>query len=188
MFWPRGKIEVFLFFSSPSGLKFSVLLIFKNPSPSIIKAKNVFETVLVEKSRFLEAMAAVPPHELSKTGSLKFSLSPLCPGGRRARGPAPGSLQRPNPSPEGCHGGTAGPAAAPTHPSPISPSERIVESLTAAILNLVELYCSTFNADFQTAVHGSREHGVAQEARLLSCPLSFTVYATHRIPITWAAR
>uniref|UniRef100_A0A8C8AJJ4 Phosphatidylinositol-4-phosphate 3-kinase catalytic subunit type 2 beta n=1 Tax=Otus sunia TaxID=257818 RepID=A0A8C8AJJ4_9STRI len=65
--------------------------------------------------------------------------------------------------------------------------ERIVESLTAAILNLVELYCSTFNADFQTAVHGSREHGVAQEARLLSCPLSFTVYATHRIPITWAA-
>ncbi|XP_010578260.1 PREDICTED: phosphatidylinositol 4-phosphate 3-kinase C2 domain-containing subunit beta [Haliaeetus leucocephalus] len=65
--------------------------------------------------------------------------------------------------------------------------ERIVESLTAAILNLVELYCSTFNADFQTAVHGSREHGVVQEARLLSCPLSFTVYATHRIPITWAA-
>uniref|UniRef100_A0A8C3KMZ9 Phosphatidylinositol-4-phosphate 3-kinase catalytic subunit type 2 beta n=1 Tax=Calidris pygmaea TaxID=425635 RepID=A0A8C3KMZ9_9CHAR len=65
--------------------------------------------------------------------------------------------------------------------------ERIVESLTAAILDLVELYCSTFNADFQPAVHGSREHGVAQEARLLSCPLSFTVYATHRIPITWAA-
>ncbi|NWR76782.1 P3C2B kinase, partial [Centropus unirufus] len=65
--------------------------------------------------------------------------------------------------------------------------ERIVESLTAAILNLVELYCNTFNADFQTAVHGSREHGVAQEARLLSCPLSFTLYATHRIPITWAA-
>ncbi|XP_068852043.1 phosphatidylinositol 4-phosphate 3-kinase C2 domain-containing subunit beta [Aphelocoma coerulescens] len=65
--------------------------------------------------------------------------------------------------------------------------ERIVESLTAAILNLVELYCSTFNADFQTAAPGSRELGVAQEARLLSCPLSFTVYATHRIPITWAA-
>ncbi|XP_014728062.1 PREDICTED: phosphatidylinositol 4-phosphate 3-kinase C2 domain-containing subunit beta [Sturnus vulgaris] len=65
--------------------------------------------------------------------------------------------------------------------------ERIVESLTAAILNLVELYCSTFNADFQTAAPGSRELGAAQEARLLSCPLSFTVYATHRIPITWAA-
>ncbi|XP_041326418.1 phosphatidylinositol 4-phosphate 3-kinase C2 domain-containing subunit beta isoform X2 [Pyrgilauda ruficollis] len=64
--------------------------------------------------------------------------------------------------------------------------ERIVESLTAAILNLVELYCSTFNADFQTAAPGSRELGVAQEARLLTCPLSFTVYATHRIPITWA--
>ncbi|XP_066421430.1 phosphatidylinositol 4-phosphate 3-kinase C2 domain-containing subunit beta isoform X1 [Molothrus aeneus] len=64
--------------------------------------------------------------------------------------------------------------------------ERIVESLTAAILNLVELYCSTFNADFQTAAPGSRELGVAQEARLLTCPLAFTVYATHRIPITWA--
>uniref|UniRef100_A0A8C6J2U9 Uncharacterized protein n=1 Tax=Melopsittacus undulatus TaxID=13146 RepID=A0A8C6J2U9_MELUD len=67
------------------------------------------------------------------------------------------------------------------------PAERIVESLTAAILNLVELYCSTFNADFQPAVQGSREHGAAREARLLSCPLTFTVYATHRIPITWAA-
>ncbi|XP_054147603.1 phosphatidylinositol 4-phosphate 3-kinase C2 domain-containing subunit beta [Melozone crissalis] len=65
--------------------------------------------------------------------------------------------------------------------------EKIVESLTAAILNLVELYCSTFNADFQTATPGSRELGVAQEARLLTCPLAFTVYATHRIPITWAA-
>lgn len=29
MFWPRGKIEVLQFSSSPSGLKFSVLLIFK---------------------------------------------------------------------------------------------------------------------------------------------------------------
>uniref|UniRef100_A0A8C3Y9L0 Phosphatidylinositol-4-phosphate 3-kinase catalytic subunit type 2 beta n=1 Tax=Catharus ustulatus TaxID=91951 RepID=A0A8C3Y9L0_CATUS len=67
------------------------------------------------------------------------------------------------------------------------PAERIVESLTAAILNLVELYCSTFNADFQTAAPGSRELGTVQEARLLTCPLSFTVYATHRIPITWAA-
>uniref|UniRef100_A0A8C5IGK2 Phosphatidylinositol-4-phosphate 3-kinase catalytic subunit type 2 beta n=1 Tax=Junco hyemalis TaxID=40217 RepID=A0A8C5IGK2_JUNHY len=65
--------------------------------------------------------------------------------------------------------------------------KKIVESLTAAILNLVELYCSTFNADFQTAAPGSRELGVAQEARLLTCPLAFTVYATHRIPITWAA-
>ncbi|XP_063274271.1 phosphatidylinositol 4-phosphate 3-kinase C2 domain-containing subunit beta-like [Prinia subflava] len=65
--------------------------------------------------------------------------------------------------------------------------ERIVESLTAAILNLVELYCSTFNADFQPAAAGSRRLGAAQEARLLPCPLAFTVYATHRIPITWAA-
>ncbi|XP_067166694.1 phosphatidylinositol 4-phosphate 3-kinase C2 domain-containing subunit beta [Apteryx mantelli] len=65
--------------------------------------------------------------------------------------------------------------------------ERIVESLTASILDLVELYCNTFNADFQTAVHGSRKHYLVQEARLLTCPLSFTVYATHRIPITWAA-
>ncbi|RMB99230.1 hypothetical protein DUI87_23963 [Hirundo rustica rustica] len=65
--------------------------------------------------------------------------------------------------------------------------ERIVESLTAAILSLVELYCSTFNADFQPAAPGSRRPGAAQEARLLPCALAFTVYATHRIPITWAA-
>ncbi|XP_032641680.1 phosphatidylinositol 4-phosphate 3-kinase C2 domain-containing subunit beta isoform X3 [Chelonoidis abingdonii] len=64
--------------------------------------------------------------------------------------------------------------------------EKVVETLTAAILDLVELYCNTFNADFQTAVHGNRKHHLSQEACLLTCPLSFTVYATHRIPITWA--
>uniref|UniRef100_A0A8C6VE41 Phosphatidylinositol-4-phosphate 3-kinase catalytic subunit type 2 beta n=1 Tax=Naja naja TaxID=35670 RepID=A0A8C6VE41_NAJNA len=64
--------------------------------------------------------------------------------------------------------------------------EKIVEALTASILDLVELYCSTFNADFQTVVHGNRKHSFSQEARLLSCFLSFKVYATHRIPITWA--
>ncbi|XP_039196832.1 phosphatidylinositol 4-phosphate 3-kinase C2 domain-containing subunit beta isoform X1 [Crotalus tigris] len=63
--------------------------------------------------------------------------------------------------------------------------EKIVEALTASILDLVELYCNTFNADFQTVVHGNRKHSFSQEARLLSCSLSFTVYATHRIPITW---
>ncbi|TRZ12557.1 hypothetical protein HGM15179_014536 [Zosterops borbonicus] len=65
--------------------------------------------------------------------------------------------------------------------------KRIVESLTAAILNLVELYCSTFNADFQPAAGGERRRAAAREARLLLCPLAFTVYGTHRIPITWAA-
>uniref|UniRef100_A0A8D0H9X4 Phosphatidylinositol-4-phosphate 3-kinase catalytic subunit type 2 beta n=1 Tax=Sphenodon punctatus TaxID=8508 RepID=A0A8D0H9X4_SPHPU len=64
--------------------------------------------------------------------------------------------------------------------------EKVVEALTASILDLVELYCNTFNADFQTVVHGSRKHYPTQEACLLTCPLSFTVYATHRIPITWA--
>nr|XP_056701617.1 phosphatidylinositol 4-phosphate 3-kinase C2 domain-containing subunit beta [Euleptes europaea] len=65
--------------------------------------------------------------------------------------------------------------------------EKVVEALTASILDLVELYCNTFNADFQTVIHGNRKHYLSQEARLLTCPLSFTVYATHRIPITWAA-
>uniref|UniRef100_A0A8C3WST5 Phosphatidylinositol-4-phosphate 3-kinase catalytic subunit type 2 beta n=1 Tax=Catagonus wagneri TaxID=51154 RepID=A0A8C3WST5_9CETA len=64
--------------------------------------------------------------------------------------------------------------------------EKVVEALTAGILDLVELYCSTFNADFQTAVHGSRKHDLVQEACHFSGPLAFTVYATHRIPITWA--
>ncbi|XP_036923113.1 phosphatidylinositol 4-phosphate 3-kinase C2 domain-containing subunit beta isoform X3 [Sturnira hondurensis] len=65
--------------------------------------------------------------------------------------------------------------------------EKVVEALTAAILDLVELYCSTFNADFQTAVHGSHKHDLVQEACHFPRPLAFTVYATHRIPITWAA-
>uniref|UniRef100_A0A8C0K0H1 Phosphatidylinositol-4-phosphate 3-kinase catalytic subunit type 2 beta n=1 Tax=Canis lupus dingo TaxID=286419 RepID=A0A8C0K0H1_CANLU len=64
--------------------------------------------------------------------------------------------------------------------------EKVVEALTASILDLVELYCSTFDADFQTAVHGSRKHDLVQEACHFSGPLAFTVYATHRIPITWA--
>ncbi|XP_070240841.1 phosphatidylinositol 4-phosphate 3-kinase C2 domain-containing subunit beta [Bos mutus] len=64
--------------------------------------------------------------------------------------------------------------------------EKVVEALTAAILDLVELYCNTFNADFQPAVPGSRKHTLVQEACHLSGPLAFTVYATHRIPITWA--
>uniref|UniRef100_G1L2Q4 Phosphatidylinositol-4-phosphate 3-kinase catalytic subunit type 2 beta n=1 Tax=Ailuropoda melanoleuca TaxID=9646 RepID=G1L2Q4_AILME len=64
--------------------------------------------------------------------------------------------------------------------------EKVVEALTAAILDLVELYGSTFDADFQTAVHGSRKHDLVQEACQFSGPLAFTVYATHRIPITWA--
>nr|XP_030728600.1 phosphatidylinositol 4-phosphate 3-kinase C2 domain-containing subunit beta isoform X4 [Globicephala melas] len=64
--------------------------------------------------------------------------------------------------------------------------EKVVEALTAAILDLVELYCNTFNADFQTAVHGSHKHDLVQEACHFSGPLAFTVYATHRIPIIWA--
>ncbi|EHB10535.1 Phosphatidylinositol-4-phosphate 3-kinase C2 domain-containing beta polypeptide [Heterocephalus glaber] len=64
--------------------------------------------------------------------------------------------------------------------------EKVVEALTAAILDLVELYCNTFNADFQTAAPGSHKHDLVQEACHLSGALAFTVYATHRIPITWA--
>ncbi|PNJ00557.1 PIK3C2B isoform 3 [Pan troglodytes] len=64
--------------------------------------------------------------------------------------------------------------------------EKVVEALTAAILDLVELYCNTFNADFQTAVPGSRKHDLVQEACHFARSLAFTVYATHRIPIIWA--
>uniref|UniRef100_A0A5F9CN78 Phosphatidylinositol-4-phosphate 3-kinase catalytic subunit type 2 beta n=1 Tax=Oryctolagus cuniculus TaxID=9986 RepID=A0A5F9CN78_RABIT len=65
--------------------------------------------------------------------------------------------------------------------------EKVVEALTAAILDLVELYCNTFNADFQTVAPGSRKHALVQEACHFSGALAFTVYATHRIPITWVA-
>ncbi|XP_055000246.1 phosphatidylinositol 4-phosphate 3-kinase C2 domain-containing subunit beta [Sorex araneus] len=63
--------------------------------------------------------------------------------------------------------------------------EKVVEGLTAAILDLVELYCHTFDADFQPAAHGSRAHQLVQDACHFSGLLCFTVYATHRIPITW---
>ncbi|XP_072134877.1 phosphatidylinositol 4-phosphate 3-kinase C2 domain-containing subunit beta [Mobula birostris] len=62
----------------------------------------------------------------------------------------------------------------------------IGESLTAAILDLVELYCNSFNADFQP-VAPSRKDTQTQSARLVDSPLTFTIYAAHRIPITWAA-
>ncbi|KAG8451016.1 hypothetical protein GDO86_003339 [Hymenochirus boettgeri] len=65
--------------------------------------------------------------------------------------------------------------------------EKIVESLTAAVLDLVHLYCSTFSADFQTVLHADRKMSMTQDASLITSSLAFTIYAAHRIPITWAA-
>ncbi|KAM5180716.1 phosphatidylinositol 4-phosphate 3-kinase C2 domain-containing subunit beta [Mantella aurantiaca] len=64
--------------------------------------------------------------------------------------------------------------------------ERVIESLTAAILDLVQLYCNTFSADFQTVLHSDHKQNLTQDSSLLNSPLSFTVYAVHRIPIEWA--
>lgn len=60
--------------------------------------------------------------------------------------------------------------------------------MTAAILDLVELYCSTFNANFHTTPQSHSCTAPVQEAGLVTNVLSFNVYAAHRIPITWAAR
>ncbi|XP_029007778.1 phosphatidylinositol 4-phosphate 3-kinase C2 domain-containing subunit beta [Betta splendens] len=65
--------------------------------------------------------------------------------------------------------------------------EKVVEKLTAAILDLVELYCSTFNANFHTIPQSHCCTAPVQEAGLVTNVLSFSVYAAHRIPITWAA-
>ncbi|KAM6927530.1 phosphatidylinositol 4-phosphate 3-kinase C2 domain-containing subunit beta [Xenentodon cancila] len=65
--------------------------------------------------------------------------------------------------------------------------ERVVEKLTAAILDLVELYCSTFNANFHTVPQSQCCTAPVQEAGVVTNVLSFSVYAAHRIPITWAA-
>ncbi|XP_073471933.1 phosphatidylinositol 4-phosphate 3-kinase C2 domain-containing subunit beta isoform X2 [Aquarana catesbeiana] len=64
--------------------------------------------------------------------------------------------------------------------------EKVVESLTAAILDLVQLYCNAFSADFQTVRHSDHKQSLTQDSSLLTSPLSFTVYAAHRIPIAWA--
>uniref|UniRef100_A0A7N6FGG9 Phosphatidylinositol-4-phosphate 3-kinase n=1 Tax=Anabas testudineus TaxID=64144 RepID=A0A7N6FGG9_ANATE len=66
-------------------------------------------------------------------------------------------------------------------------TEKVVEKLTAAILDLVELYCSTFNANFHTVPQSHSCMAPVQEAGLVTNVLSFNVYAAHRIPITWAA-
>ncbi|XP_041638490.1 phosphatidylinositol 4-phosphate 3-kinase C2 domain-containing subunit beta [Cheilinus undulatus] len=65
--------------------------------------------------------------------------------------------------------------------------DNVVEKLTAAILDLVELYCSTFNANFHTTPQSQSCTAPIQEAGLVTNVLSFNVYAAHRIPITWAA-
>ncbi|XP_018614153.1 phosphatidylinositol 4-phosphate 3-kinase C2 domain-containing subunit beta isoform X2 [Scleropages formosus] len=65
--------------------------------------------------------------------------------------------------------------------------EKVVERLTASILDLVELYCSTFNANFHTVPQNNRPTAPMQEAGLVVNVLSFNIYAAHRIPITWAA-
>ncbi|XP_068170480.1 phosphatidylinositol 4-phosphate 3-kinase C2 domain-containing subunit beta isoform X2 [Antennarius striatus] len=64
--------------------------------------------------------------------------------------------------------------------------ERVVERLTAAILDLVELYCSTFNANFHPTPQSLSCTAPVQEAGLVTNVLSFNVYAAHRVPITWA--
>uniref|UniRef100_A0A8C4ZYB7 Phosphatidylinositol-4-phosphate 3-kinase catalytic subunit type 2 beta n=1 Tax=Gadus morhua TaxID=8049 RepID=A0A8C4ZYB7_GADMO len=65
--------------------------------------------------------------------------------------------------------------------------EKVVERLTVAILDQVELYCSTFNANFHTAPPSSRSTAPIQEAGVVNNVLSFSVYSAHRVPITWAA-
>lgn len=67
-------------------------------------------------------------------------------------------------------------------------TDKVVEKLTAAILDLVELYCSTFNANFHTTPQSHCCTAPIQEAGLITNVLSFNIYAAHRIPITWAAR
>ncbi|KAF3855543.1 hypothetical protein F7725_016266 [Dissostichus mawsoni] len=66
--------------------------------------------------------------------------------------------------------------------------EKVVEKLTAAILDLVELYCNTFNANFQPLASNRGCSAPLQEAGLVNNVLAFNVHAAHRIPITWAAR
>ncbi|KAG7281591.1 hypothetical protein CRUP_010066 [Coryphaenoides rupestris] len=65
--------------------------------------------------------------------------------------------------------------------------EKVVEKLTVAILEQVELYCRTFNANFHTVPQSSGCSVPVQEAGVVNNVLSFSVYAAHRVPITWAA-
>ncbi|XP_061688315.1 phosphatidylinositol 4-phosphate 3-kinase C2 domain-containing subunit beta isoform X2 [Syngnathoides biaculeatus] len=64
--------------------------------------------------------------------------------------------------------------------------EKVVERLTVAILDLVELYCCTFNANFHTAPPDRAGAAAVREAGRATPVLSFNVYAAHRVPVTWA--
>ncbi|CAB1315315.1 unnamed protein product [Coregonus sp. 'balchen'] len=77
--------------------------------------------------------------------------------------------------------------ACPCRLQPRDSSVLAIRENRAAILDLVELYCSTFNANFHTTVQSNRHTAPTQEAGLVTNVLSFSVYAAHRIPIIWAA-
>ncbi|XP_048466523.1 phosphatidylinositol 4-phosphate 3-kinase C2 domain-containing subunit beta-like [Rhincodon typus] len=62
---------------------------------------------------------------------------------------------------------------------------RAVNELTAAVSQLVNIYCDNFNTDYQVAHVGAIETVSAVKAHLSTTPLNFNIYAVHGIPSAW---
>uniref|UniRef100_A0A8C7KMG0 Phosphatidylinositol-4-phosphate 3-kinase catalytic subunit type 2 beta n=1 Tax=Oncorhynchus kisutch TaxID=8019 RepID=A0A8C7KMG0_ONCKI len=62
-----------------------------------------------------------------------------------------------------------------------------VDHYLLKVCGQAEFLENTFNANFHTTVQSNRHTSPTQEAGLVTNVLSFSVYAAHRIPITWAA-
>ncbi|XP_043569397.1 phosphatidylinositol 4-phosphate 3-kinase C2 domain-containing subunit gamma-like isoform X1 [Chiloscyllium plagiosum] len=63
---------------------------------------------------------------------------------------------------------------------------RAVNELTAAISQLVNIYCNNFNTDYQVAHVGAIETVSASKTLLSTTALNFTIYAVHGVPSAWA--
>ncbi|XP_049551036.1 phosphatidylinositol 3-kinase C2 domain-containing subunit gamma isoform X3 [Orcinus orca] len=64
--------------------------------------------------------------------------------------------------------------------------ERVTTELSTSIYHLIDIYCSSFYADFQPL--NAPVHSVSCVNLGLHSHLSFTVYAAHNIPETWVHR
>ncbi|XP_078410760.1 phosphatidylinositol 3-kinase C2 domain-containing subunit gamma-like [Cetorhinus maximus] len=62
-----------------------------------------------------------------------------------------------------------------------------INELTAAVSQLIHIYCNNFDTDYQVAHAGAMETVSVSQAELNTTPLNFNIYAVHGIPSAWAA-
>uniref|UniRef100_UPI00398E3759 phosphatidylinositol 4-phosphate 3-kinase C2 domain-containing subunit beta-like isoform X3 n=1 Tax=Pristiophorus japonicus TaxID=55135 RepID=UPI00398E3759 len=60
-----------------------------------------------------------------------------------------------------------------------------INALTAAVSQLVHIYCNNFDTDYQAANVSAKETASVTQAQLNTTRFSFTIYAVHGIPSAW---